>query len=45
MGIRLLGRGQLELGTDAVQYQGESNSQGGMCRAIDVQSRMLTRFE
>jgi hypothetical protein len=40
----MFGRGQLELGTDTVQCQGESNGQGRKSEAIDVESRMLMRM-
>jgi len=43
MGIRMFGRGQLELGTDTVQCQGESNGQAAV-PAIDlrrIESRMM----
>jgi hypothetical protein len=44
MGIRMFGRGQLELGTDTVQCQGESNGQGGKSRRSilrRIESRMM----
>jgi hypothetical protein len=46
MGIRMFGRGQLELGTDTVRCQGESNGQAAV-PAIDVESfesRMILRM-
>jgi hypothetical protein len=39
----MFGRGQLELGTDTVQCQGESNGQAER-QAMDVASRMLMRM-
>ena len=39
----MFGLGQLELGTDTVQSQGESNGQAE-CQAMDVASRMLMRM-
>jgi len=44
MGIRLFGRGQLELGTDTVLSQGESKEPGGCAGRSIVSSRKLTKI-